>query len=63
MDDFRLFKEKMELKMKTMRAQEEAADQAAGQFDASQIQSMNFAINNIKSEIEYQKKVFSVQKL
>ena len=63
LDDLRLFKEKLELKMKTWNRQEEQTEQATGSIDASQLQSMNFAINHIKSEIEYQKKVFSVTKL
>lgn len=46
-----------------MKAEEESKHDMSGTIDTTQIQSLQFTVNNLKTEVDYQKKMFSVQKL
>ena len=49
--------------MKTQTKHEDEAEIKASNIDPSAIQGLEFAVRNMKTEIDYQKKIFSVQKL
>ena len=51
LDDFRLFKEKTDLKLQAMAHQETQNQPSA--VDASEIQSIKFMVNNLKTEVDY----------
>jgi hypothetical protein len=61
LDEFRIFTEKIELKLRTIGQQEPSAPVQA--VDATELQAIKFMCNNLKTEVDYQKKMFSVAKL
>ena len=56
------FKESTELKNKTD-ADNKATEDVGGGLDATELKSMKFLVNNMKTELDFQKKTFTVQKL
>lgn len=61
LDELKIFMEKTELKLRTQGQQETHAPASA--IDPTEMQAIKFMCNNLKTEVDYQKKMFSVQKL
>jgi hypothetical protein len=62
LNDLVAFKESTELKNKTDADNKPEFDVGSG-LDATELKSMKFLVNNMKTELDFQKKTFSVQKL
>ena len=63
LNELTAFKETTELKAKTDAEDKEANFGGGGGLDSIEVNSLKMIVNNLKTEMDYQKKTFSVQKL
>ena len=62
LNELTAFKESTELKNKTDAEYKSTVDVGGG-LDATELKSMKFLVNNMKTELDFQKKTFTVNKL